>query len=104
VQVAAAEAEPKAAQAATAEPAKPEVRGEAKGEAEAKAEAKAESRNPVVRIEYYIIKKGDTLFSLAKRFNVKAHILSAWNNMKTRVALKPGRRIIVSKKRVTTAG
>jgi membrane-bound lytic murein transglycosylase D len=43
------------------------------------------------------VKRGDTLFSLARRFNVTARILSAWNNMKSRVALRPGKRIIVAK-------
>ena len=46
---------------------------------------------------YYIIKKGDTLYSLAKRFKVTTTILSAWNNMTEKVALKPGKRIIVAK-------
>lgn len=47
--------------------------------------------------KYYTVKKGDTLHSLAKRFNVSARILSAWNNLKGKVALRPGRRIIVAK-------
>jgi membrane-bound lytic murein transglycosylase D len=36
---------------------------------------------------------------LAQRFNVSEKILSAWNNIKhkSRVALKPGRKIIVAK-------
>ena len=49
--------------------------------------------------KYYTVKKGDTLYALAKRFNVTARLLSAWNNLKTRVALKPGKRIIVAKLR-----
>ena len=55
-------------------------------------EVKAEPFN-----KYYTVKKGDTLFALARRFNVTARILSAWNNLKTRVALRPGKRIIVAK-------
>ncbi|KAF0218854.1 MAG: membrane-bound lytic murein transglycosylase [Geobacteraceae bacterium] len=47
--------------------------------------------------KYYTVKRGDTLHSLAKRFNVSARILSAWNNLKGKVALRPGRRIIVAK-------
>ncbi|WP_224961578.1 lytic transglycosylase domain-containing protein [Geomonas subterranea] len=87
------------------------ARGEAHPAAEAKvepkAEAKAETRTAtqVAKAEaelqefhkYYTVKKGDTLASLAKRFNVTARLLSAWNNLKTRVALKPGKRIIVAK-------
>jgi len=47
--------------------------------------------------KYYTVKKGDTLASLARRFNVSAAILSAWNNLKGKVALRPGKRIIVAK-------
>jgi len=47
--------------------------------------------------KYYTVKKGDTLASLAKRFNVSARILSVWNNVKTKVALRPGKRIIIAK-------
>ena len=47
--------------------------------------------------KYYTVKKGDTLYSLARRFNVSARILSAWNNIKGKIALRSGRRIIVAK-------
>ena len=47
--------------------------------------------------KYYIVKHGDTIHSLAKRFNVSTKLLSAWNNLKIKVALKPGRRIIIAK-------
>jgi len=47
--------------------------------------------------KYYTVKRGDTLSALARRFNVTARLLSAWNNLKTRVALRPGKRIIVAK-------
>ena len=47
--------------------------------------------------KYYTVKKGDTLASLALRFNVTAAILSAWNNLNGKVALRPGKRIIVAK-------
>ncbi|NTV51047.1 MAG: transglycosylase SLT domain-containing protein [Geobacteraceae bacterium] len=47
--------------------------------------------------KYYTVKSGDTLSSLSKRFNVSTKLLTAWNNMKTKVALKPGRRIIIAK-------
>jgi membrane-bound lytic murein transglycosylase D len=46
---------------------------------------------------YYTVRKGDTLHSLARRFNVSAKVLSAWNNLKDVVALKPGKRLIVAK-------
>jgi len=47
--------------------------------------------------KYYTVKKGDTLGALAKRFNVSSKLLSVWNNLKEKVALKPGRRIIIAK-------
>lgn len=47
--------------------------------------------------KYYTVKKGDTLHELAKRFNVSTKLLSSWNNLKNKVALKPGRRIIIAK-------
>jgi membrane-bound lytic murein transglycosylase D len=47
--------------------------------------------------KYYIVKSGDNLSSLSKRFNVSTKLLSAWNNLKRKVALKPGRRIIIAK-------
>jgi membrane-bound lytic murein transglycosylase D len=46
---------------------------------------------------FYTVKKGDTLASLARRFNVSAKILAAWNNIRERVALRPGKRLIVAK-------
>jgi len=60
----------------------------------------ATSRQDVAAKElnkYYTIKKGDTLYSLAKRFKVTTAILSAWNNLTEKVALRPGKRIIVAK-------
>jgi membrane-bound lytic murein transglycosylase D len=47
--------------------------------------------------KYYTVKKGDTLAAVAKRFNVSTQLLTAWNNLKTKIALKPGRRIIIAK-------
>ena len=47
--------------------------------------------------KYYTVKKGDTLTSLSRKFSVSEKILSAWNNIKGKIALKPGRRIIVAK-------
>jgi len=46
---------------------------------------------------YYTVKKGDTLDSLSRRFKVSIKMLAAWNNLKGKMALKPGRRIVVAK-------
>lgn len=48
-------------------------------------------------IKYYTVKHGDTLTSVAKRFNVSTKIIAAWNNLRGKLALKPGKRIIVAK-------
>jgi membrane-bound lytic murein transglycosylase D len=55
------------------------------------------NKNGRAFIKYYIVKEGDTLIELAKRFNVSARILAAWNNLKERIALHPGKKIIVAK-------
>jgi len=47
--------------------------------------------------KYYTVQKGDTLASVSKKFNVSTSILQAWNNVKGRFALKPGKRIVVAK-------
>ncbi|WP_298432945.1 lytic transglycosylase domain-containing protein [Geobacter sp.] len=47
--------------------------------------------------KYYTVKRGDTIASLSKRFNISSRILAAWNNLKGKLALRPGKRIIVAK-------
>lgn len=47
--------------------------------------------------KYYTVRKGDTLASVSKKFNVSSRILAAWNSMKGKLALRPGKRIIVAK-------
>ena len=48
-------------------------------------------------VKYYTVKHGDTIHSVAKRFNVTARIIVAWNNLRGKFALNPGKRIIVAK-------
>lgn len=47
--------------------------------------------------KYYTVKKGDTIASLSKKFNISSRILTAWNSLKGKLALRPGKRIIVAK-------
>lgn len=47
--------------------------------------------------KYYTVKKGDTIASLSKKFNISSRILTAWNNLKGKIALRPGKRLIVAK-------
>jgi len=53
--------------------------------------------NKDIYAKYYTVKKGDTLDSLARRFKTSTKLLTAWNKLKLKVALKPGRRIIIAK-------
>lgn len=46
--------------------------------------------------KYHVVKKGDTLESIARKFKVSEKLLTTWNNLKGKIALKPGRRIIVA--------
>ncbi|MDD2319816.1 MAG: transglycosylase SLT domain-containing protein [Geobacteraceae bacterium] len=48
-------------------------------------------------VQYYTVKRGDTLSSLARRFNVTTKAIAGWNNLSLKGILKPGRRIIVAK-------
>lgn len=52
---------------------------------------------PQPDIRYYTVRKGDTLTTLARRFKVSARLLAAWNNLKSKTALAPGKRLIVAK-------
>jgi len=70
---------------------------DAAAERTAAAPARVRPAKPEAFNKYYTVQRGDTLYALAKRFNVTARLLSAWNNLKTRVALRPGKRIIVAK-------
>ncbi len=65
--------------------------------AEAKNEPAPQQTEKKELATYYTVRKGDTLYSLAKRFKVTTAILSAWNNLTEKVALRPGKRIIVAK-------
>jgi membrane-bound lytic murein transglycosylase D len=47
--------------------------------------------------KYYTVKKGDTLESLSRQFKVTTKLLSTWNNLKGKMALKPGRRLVVAR-------
>ncbi len=61
----------------------------------ASAPEKKKKYKPIV--QYYTVKHGDTLTSVAKRFNVTTKIIAAWNNLKLKCALMPGKKIIVAK-------
>lgn len=49
-------------------------------------------------IRYYTVRKGDTLTSLARRFKVSTKLLASWNNLKGKMTLAPGKRLIIARK------
>lgn len=75
----------------------PEVKESAWTAAQEPAAVHQKAGKPKDVVQYYTVKRGDTLKSLAKRFNVSSKIIAAWNNIKDRASLKPGKRIIVAR-------
>lgn len=49
-------------------------------------------------IRYYTVRKGDTLIRLARRFKVSTKLLASWNNLKGKMTLAPGKRLIIARK------
>lgn len=48
-------------------------------------------------VQYYTVKHGDTLTSVAKRFNVTTKLIAVWNNLRPKGVLMPGKKLIVAK-------
>ena len=59
-----------------------------------------EGKRPPKRadVRYYTVRKGDTLTTLARRFNVSTKLLASWNNLKGKMTLAPGKRLIIAQK------
>ena len=49
------------------------------------------------KFTYYTVQKGDTLDAIAHRFKITSRVLASWNNLKGKLVLKPGRRLIVAR-------
>lgn len=47
--------------------------------------------------KYYTVRRGDTIQTIARRFNISEKLLASWNNLKGKLALKPGRRLVVAR-------
>jgi N-acetylmuramoyl-L-alanine amidase len=54
--------------------------------------------------QYYKVKKGDTLFSVARRLNIKATVIAKLNNMKVKDPLYAGKKILVPLNNVEGTG
>lgn len=48
-------------------------------------------------ILYYTVRKGDTLTALARRFKVSTTLLASWNNLKGKMVLAPGKKLIIAR-------
>jgi len=46
---------------------------------------------------HYVVKRGDTVFSIARRFNVAVNDLQRWNNLTAQYSLQPGNKLITRK-------
>jgi membrane-bound lytic murein transglycosylase D len=50
------------------------------------------------RDRIYVVKKGDTLTSIAERFNVPLSALIIWNRLDPRAHLRPGDQLVIHRK------
>lgn len=57
--------------------------------------ARWETDNPVPKVVYYKVRRGDTLSGIAKRHGVGLNDLMAWNSLHTRSIIRPGQNIAV---------
>ncbi len=55
----------------------------------------ADNPTPTPKVEYYIVKKGDTLTKIAKKYKTTVKQLVAWNNIKNPNLIKIGQKLRV---------
>jgi len=63
--------------------------------------AKARKKAPSGSMSNYIVKKGDSIYTIAKKTGVKAHDICSWNHVQAR-SLRVGQKLVLSKPRVVT--
>ena len=69
---------------------KVEIKAEAGAKADTKAVAKkADARKPAAKVAHYKVRKGDTLYSIAKQFKVDTDDILRWNRVSP-ATLTPG--------------
>ncbi|MCB1164917.1 MAG: peptidoglycan DD-metalloendopeptidase family protein [Leptospiraceae bacterium] len=56
------------------------------------------SPKPVDKKSYYVVKKGDTLYEIARSNSVDAKDVAAWNKMDLHTPLKVGQKLLIFKK------
>jgi len=47
---------------------------------------------------HYVVKRGDTVFSIARRFNVAVNDLQRWNKLSAHYDLQPGNKLMITRK------
>ena len=52
----------------------------------------------------YVVQKGDTLASIAERFNIPLSALIIWNRLDPKVYLQPGDRLVIYRKENISTG
>jgi len=62
----------------------------------AQSTSKSTTEKPAVKATTYIVKKGDTLHSIAQRFKVTVAQLRDWNHLKANDSINQGQKIIVA--------
>ena len=58
-------------------------------------DAKGRGAKPVLEERFYVVKKGDSLSGIAKRFNVPLRSLAAWNRLNVSRPIHPGDRLLI---------
>ena len=51
--------------------------------------------NAVARSTTYVVRTGDSLYTIANKFRVKLTDLLGWNNLTKRSVIKPGQRLVM---------
>jgi len=60
-------------------------------------QAKKKEKNDNIKTEFYIVKRGDSLASIAEKFNLSINDLSRANNLKRKSKLRAGIRLVIPK-------
>ena len=54
-----------------------------------------------IKLVNYTVKKGDSLFEIAQKFNTTPHQIRTWNRLSAKETIKPGDKLSLKLKRPT---